>query len=321
MSDDTFDNRESPTFKKKRPESISARTVVDLGALSHPGKVRTENQDSFLVTRIIRSMRTVVTNIPEGEIANRHSEIAYGMLVADGVGGHPGGQVASRAAISGMVDLAIDTPDWYAKLDNRGANTVMWRMKDRLDRLRDALDECSSIDPALTGLGTTMTLAVSLGADLVLAHVGDSRAYLFTHGQLVLLTKDQTMAQRLADLGVINQEEVTKHASRHVLTGAITADGEKPEVELHHLRLLNGDQLLLCSDGLSDMVSDTDIAAVLEKEKPATEACQALVDLALEAGGRDNVTVTVARYQIPADADSSVPASEAEHLSHDNEIH
>jgi len=300
IDETSIDTGEFPAFKKTRPESISTRTIVDFGAVSHPGRIRVSNQDSFLVTHLRRSMQTLLTNLPADGVTDLHTETAYGMLVADGVGGAAGGDVASRTAISALVDLAIQTPDWILKLDEVRAGQVMQRMKDRFDRLREALEECVLTDPDLNGLGTTMTLAVSLGADLVIAHVGDSRAYLFTEGQLVRLTTDQTMAQLLTDLGVISPAETDTHHARHVLTGVIAADGEKAEVELHHVRLADGDQLLLCTDGLTDMISDLEIAAVLETRKPAAESCAALVDLAIRAGGKDNVTVILAGYQIPS---------------------
>src|SRR5205814_3472300 len=144
-------------------------------------------------------------------------------------------------------------------------------------QLTPALTELAKTDPALSGMGTTLTVAVSLGADLIVAHVGDSRAYLLTHGKLLPLTKDQTMAQLLSDLGVISPDDRTKHHARHVLTGAITASGEKAPVELHHIWLDDGDQLLLCSDGLTEMVSEETIESLLLKRKPAQEACQELV--------------------------------------------
>jgi PPM family protein phosphatase len=294
--------RSSPTKDAKLDyETLSSRTIVDIGALSHRGKVRAQNEDSYLVARFGRSLRTLVTNLSRSEVPNLHSEIGYGMLVADGMGGAAAGEVASRKAISTLVDLAIQTPDWILDLDEGGADRVLQRMQTRFDQLREAFDACIKADPSLTGMGTTMTVALSLGDNLLIAHVGDSRAYLFTQGQLVHLTKDQTMAQVLADLGVIHPDDISRHHSRHVLTSAITAAAQKAEVELHHLRLSDGDRLLLCSDGLTDMVSDAAISAVLAQAKPATECCQELVDQALEAGGKDNVTVILAGYQIPAD--------------------
>jgi len=280
-------------------ETISSRTIVDLGALSHRGKVRPNNEDSFLVTRLGRSMTTLLTNLPAGDVPNLYSEIGYGMIVADGMSGAAGGEIASQTAIRALIDLAIQTPDWILNLDDQGADQVLHRMEERFARLKHTLAECIQTDPGLAGMGTTMTMAISLGADLIIAHVGASRAYLFTDGKLVPLTKDQTMAQLLADLGVISPEDINTHHGRRVLTGVITAEGQKAEVELHRLHLLDGDQLLLCSDGLTEMLTDPKIAAVLERQNPATESCLALIDLALEAGGKDNVTVILARYQIP----------------------
>jgi protein phosphatase len=294
----TVDTGEFPAFKKLRSATVSARTDLDLGALSHPGKVRPENQDSYLVTQVVRSMQTVLTNLPPGEITDLHSEIAYAMLVADGVGGAAAGAVASRTAISALLDLAIQTPDWVMQPGEQSASRVMARMKERFERLREAFEESAIINGRLTGMGTTLTLAVSLAADLVIAHVGDSRAYLFTENQLIQLTKDQTVAQLLVDLEAIRPEEVRTHHARHVLTSAITAE-RKAEVELHHVRLADGDQLLLCTDGLTGMLTDGDIAAQLRKQQPAMECCQALIDSALAAGGTDNVTVALARYKIP----------------------
>lgn len=289
----------SPGQPSSRPTSISSRLKVDLGAFSDRGKVRTNNEDSFLVTRFKRSMYTLLTNLPPGQILEQYGEVGYVMLVADGMGGVAAGEVASRTAISALVDLVIQTPDWIMRPDGQHANEVLRRMKERFSQLTEVLMRRAQSDSLLSGMGTTLTLAVSLGADLIIAHVGDSRAYLFRRGQLLRLTSDQTVAQLLADTGVIRPEEITKHHARHVLTSAITARGDQAEVELHQLRLMDGDQLLVCSDGLTDMVTEACIIKVLEKGCPAADACRALVELALEAGGQDNVTVILGRYHIP----------------------
>jgi len=283
----------------RRSGTLSQNAKVDIGALSHQGLVRANNEDSFLVTTLERRMRALATNLPTNLVSRNYGEIAYGMIVADGMGGAAAGEIASRTAISALVDLVIQTPDWIMRLDEENAGKVLQRTDERIGKLVSALSEAAEINPHLSGMGTTLTLAVSLGSDLLIAHVGDSRAYLFTEGQLVRLTKDQTMAQLLADLGVISADDLAMHHARHVLTSAITASGTKVEVELHHLRLANNDQLLLCSDGLTGMVDDSGIEAILKKKSNATETCQALVDAALAAGGKDNVTVILARYELP----------------------
>jgi PPM family protein phosphatase len=299
---DEADTVELPLPKSEHEpwrKTISALTEVDLGACSHQGKVRTNNEDCFLVSRIERSLTTLLTNLPAGHVPDQNAEVAYGMLVADGMGGAVAGEVASSLAISTLVELVMQTPDWHMRLDNEGVNEVLARFDQRFGKVREALIERAQADPSLEGMGTTMTLAVSLGPNLIIAHVGDSRAYLFHKNRLHLLTRDQTMAQSLAELGIIQPEDVATHPARHVLTGAIATQGEEAQAELCQVWLADGDQVLLCTDGLTDMVTDADISEVLGKHGPAADAARALVDLALEGGGRDNVTVVLGRYRIP----------------------
>jgi protein phosphatase len=302
MGSDQEDTAELPVQREpepRQPAGASSLVEVDLAALSHPGKVRRNNEDHFMAARFDRSMRTLLTNLPEAEVPRAYAETAYGMLVADGVGGAAGGEVASRTAIHALVDLVIETPDWIMQLDEPLAREVLQRMERRFQRVREVLIERATADPSLRGMATTMTVACSLGPELLTAHVGDSRAYVFRRGgRLERLTRDQTMAQSLADAGAISQEEVAKHPSRHVLTSALATRGAFVQVELKRSRLEDGDQLLLCSDGLTEMIADEAIARVLAAPGPSAEACQRLVDLALEAGGKDNVTVVLARYRM-----------------------
>src|SRR5215213_162699 len=297
---DDADTMELPTPlpAKPWPKTASSLVIVDLGACSHQGKVRTNNEDSFLVLRLERSLQTLLTNLP-ADLPAKTTEIGYCMLVADGVGGAAGGEIASSSAISTLIELVLQTPDWHMRLDNEGANEVLARLDQRFGRLREALIERAQAEPSLAGMGTTMTLAVSHATNLVIAHIGDSRAYLFHEGQLHLLTRDQTVAQDLAELGVIRPEDVAKHPGRHVLTGAIATSGEEAQAEFHQVWLEDGDQVLLCTDGLTEMVTEAAIAEVLERAGPAGDICRALVDLALEGGGEDNVTVVLGRYSIP----------------------
>jgi protein phosphatase len=280
----------------------SARVSVDLASLTHAGKVRKNNEDHYIVARFDRTMRTLLTNLPVGDVPDRYAETVYGMLVADGVGGAAAGEIASRSAITAILDLVIDTPDWIMRLDDPLAKEVLKRMEDRFQKVRDVLVGLAKKDPTLGGMATTMTLATSLGPELLIAHVGDSRAYALQGGELRRLTRDQTMAQSLADAGAITPDEVASHPSRHVLTGALATRGAFAHVQLSRARLEDGDQLLLCSDGLTEMVPEDAITRVLRIPGPSSDACRALVDLALEAGGKDNVTVVLGRYKIPRQA-------------------
>jgi PPM family protein phosphatase len=279
--------------------AAAAAVEVDLGALSHPGKLRPNNEDHFLAVRLQRTMRALLTNLPDGAVPPRHADTAYGLVVADGVGGGPGGEVASRTAIGVLADLVLATPDWIMRLDDQLAEEVMRRLGERFGTVREALRRRARADPALAGMATTMTLASSLGADLVVAHVGDSRAYLFRGGTLHRLTRDHTLAQELADRGGGLPPASVLRRLRRVLTNALSAGAADVRTEVHRLRLLDGDALLLCTDGLTDMVPEEAIADALGRPETAADTCRVLADRALEAGGRDNVTVVLARYRIP----------------------
>ena len=271
---------------------------VEFAAQSDPGKVRENNEDHFFVSKFERSMRVLLTNLDSGEVPEEFTEAGYMMLVADGVGGAAAGEIASGTAVRMLVELALETPDWIMKFEGDAGQEVLSRTKERFRKIGEAFVERARREPALAGMGTTMTLAGSVGADALIAHVGDSRAYLFRGGMLHRLTKDQTVAQTLADSGAISAAEAEKHPSKHVLTSAITTQEGMVTVEMRHLRLEDGDQLLLCSDGLTDMAEEKAIAGALGAGGSAQSACGALVKLALDGGGKDNVTVVLARYRI-----------------------
>ena len=147
-------------------------------------------------------------------------------------------------------------------------------------------------------MGTTMTGTYSVGKNLFIVHVGDSRAYLFRDAKLYQITRDQTVAQALADSGQISENDISKHPLRHMLTNSMGSRDGDVVAEIQQLKLADGDRIMLCSDGLTEMVSDEAIADVLARIPASADACQALVALALENGGKDNVTVVIARYSI-----------------------
>jgi serine/threonine protein phosphatase PrpC len=274
----------------------SARVQLDVKGLSHPGKVRPNNEDHFLVARCDRTLQTLWTNLPPGDVPGHNRETVYGLVVADGMGGEAAGEVASRKAITVLVDLVLRTPDWIMVLDEQLLRQVNQRMERRFRQIHDALNEQTRADPNLFGMGTTMTLAVSHGADLLVTHVGDSRAYLFRQDKLTPLTHDQTAVQELMDSGKIRPEEAATHPLRNRLTGAISTKLDDVKAALCSVTLADGDWLLLCTDGLTEMVPEAVIAEVLRRDDVAANACASLVEEALERGGKDNVTVVLARY-------------------------
>jgi protein phosphatase len=291
----------APVLDAPRPPS--AAVVVDLAARSHPGKVRTNNEDHYLVVRFGRSMETLLSNLPEGAVPARCDEVGYGVAVADGMGGRHAGEVASRMVIEALLTAVLQTPDWIVRPEGAFAELAMIRAADRHRRLQSVLVHEAEANPELQGMGTTLTVAWSVGVDLFVAHVGDSRIYLFREGRLCQLTTDHTLAQEMANEGRIAPDQVARHRLRHVLTRAITTEGHDVEPEVQRLRLADRDCILACTDGLTDMVAEDEIVHVLAESATADESAQRLVELALEHGGRDNVTTVVARYAIPSEAE------------------
>ncbi len=288
-----------PLEDDDRPREFSSQVHIDVAALSDKGKVRERNEDHFFVARGGRHIATLLSNIPSSDVPTRFEETGYLMIVADGMGGHAGGEVASRMAIATLINIILHMPDWILRLDEEHAQKVMERAAERYRKVHEALQEKARLDPKLRGMGTTMTGAYSLGDDLFVAHVGDSRAYLFRDERLQLLTRDQTQAQLMADIGMISQKEVARHRLRHVLTSALGGTEKAVRVDIQRLKLANGDRLLLCTDGLTEMVDDAGIARELASSESSAAACRRLVDAAIANGGKDNVTAVLARYSIP----------------------
>ena len=287
-----------PTWRRL-PRGTPMLRPMELGALSHQGRVRTNNEDHYLVARLSRSFESLMTNVPDGVLPTHVHESGYGMLVADGMGGMAAGEVASRLAIQTLVQIVLEVPDWILLVDELSAPELKTRVSEYLQEIDSEISKQQATDPSLAGMGTTMTLAYSLGSEAFVGHVGDSRAYLFRDGTTQQLTQDHTHVQRLVSAGAISRQQAATHRLRGVLTQAIGGQSGQLRVEVHRLQLRERDRLLLCTDGLTDMVPESSIAEALARERPAQEICQDLVDLALEAGGRDNVSVCLAHYGQP----------------------
>jgi serine/threonine protein phosphatase PrpC len=271
---------------------------VEFAALTDRGKVRATNDDHYLVGRANRVLEPLLTNMPGETAPVRFGETAYGMLVADGIGGTEAGREVSMMAISCFVHLVLATPDWIMRPDDRQTQRVMRRMAERFRKVHLTVIEQSLKTPALSGIGTTLTLACSVGREMVIAHVGNSRVYLFRQGKLHQLTRDHTLAQKLVDIGAIKCEEVASHQSQYFLTDTIGSTGRgRADVQL--IKLMDGDIVLLCTDGLNQMVEDPAIEGILTLIKSPSQICHLLMDLALARGGNDNVTVVLAHYNIP----------------------
>ena len=291
-----WEGRTVPTKTAGDTLAFDAPVRVDAHGLSDTGHLRATNEDHFLIARIGRYFECAATSLPPGDVPTRTEEAGYALIVADGMGGHAAGELASRLTIREMVRLALALPDWIVRLDMNTVSEAVERSERRIVKAHEALQAHSQREPAHRGMGTTVTAVRNLGRVLQIAHVGDSRAYLLRDGALTRLTRDHTYVQLLVDSGRLSREDAERSTSRHVLVNAVGAGNDNLYVDVQHLPLESGDRVLLCSDGLSDLVDDEAIRTALVEASTAERACRQLVDRALAAGGRDNVTVVVAAY-------------------------
>lgn len=295
--EDTAEFAIQPSGKRGLAVPYSASVQVDLYGLTHRGKVRPNNEDHFLICRFGRFLESVQTSLPADVVPQRSEEWGHGMVVADGIGGASAGEEASRLAISRLIDLVLRTPDWILRLDeNPMSAEVLRRASERYEQINQSMQEEAQEIPGLSGFGTTMTMAWSLGSDLFVAHLGDSRAYLLSGG-LRQLTRDHTQLQRLVDRRPINRKDAATDHLRHALTQYLGDHSRRARPDVTRLEIADNDRLLLCTDGLTDMVDHATIAEILAGDEPAQVIAERLVDKALSAGGEDNVTVIVARYR------------------------
>jgi protein phosphatase len=270
---------------------------VEFGALSHVGNVRSCNEDHFLISRLCKSLQVLRTNLPHGDSWRVADEEGYLMAVADGMGGRPGADRVSALVVERVERFVLETLKWFSRLEDDSG--VMDELRGALERIDQTVISAARADRTLAGVGTTLTTATSFGADLFIVHVGDSRAYLYREGRLRQLTRDHTLVQQMVETGLIRPEQVKSHRMRNLLTNVIGGSGSGVEGDTYKFRLADGDRLLLCTDGLSDPVSEERIAAVLKRHSRPGDACQALIDESLDRGGPDNVTVVLADYSIP----------------------
>ena len=278
------------------PVRFAQSVAVDAAGLTHTGLVRSSNEDHFLIGRLGRYFETLSTSLPPNDLPGRAEDAGYSLIVADGMGGHAAGEVASRLAIREIVRLGFELPDWILRIDDSTREAAAERSQRRIEKLNAMVIADGEKNPELRGMGCTLTAARNLGRILQIAHVGDSRAYLLRGGRLFRLTRDHTYVQTLVDSGLMSEEEAATSKDRHMLINAVGGSNEDVRVDIERVTLANRDRVLLCSDGLTDAVDDDAIRTVLADAPTAADACQALTARALEAGGKDNITVVVAVY-------------------------
>jgi serine/threonine protein phosphatase PrpC len=274
---------------KRHPLSVTAFGLTD------KGKVRSNNEDQFLVAELTKAMHVRQTSLPEPKL-RIGEERAHLFLVADGMGGHSAGERASALAVAAIEQFTLNSFKWFFGSNTTDAQSALAEFRAALTGADAQILAEASNHPELSGMGTTVTMAFHLGTQLCLIHAGDSRAYVFRDGELHQVTEDHTMTADMVRTGAIQPDEVARHPLRHVITNVVGGNELGVAVEAQVLEVQADDRLLLCSDGLSETMTNDSIRAVLEMELAPEAAARKLLAQALESGAPDNVTLVVVRF-------------------------
>jgi len=241
--------------------------MIDAAGKSDIGKVRTTNQDAYHIGKISTDMAWSV--------------------VCDGMGGANGGNVASLVAV-GAISANIDRNYNPEKPDS----SIHSLITTAVINANALVYQKSKQTPDLSGMGTTVVLTVIKNDMAYIAHVDDSRAYHISSGMIRQITKDHTMVQYLIETGELTPEEAKEHPKKHLITRAVGVE-ENVSVDYNETELKKGDKVLICSDGLSNLVSEDEIMSVVNKNNAVADAIDSLIELANERGGNDNITVVI----------------------------
>jgi serine/threonine protein phosphatase PrpC len=274
------------TARKPRDDEIDAYGVT------HCGKVRAENQDHFLIGSLRKRITIRQSSLSLEQIPLEEERVASFMMVADGVGGGLKGEQASRMALEVVTKYIAEGARCYYRFDEEGVDLVQ-ALEEGAKRCHDAIQERAASDESAAGMATTLTLFIAVWPWYYILQVGDSRYYQYRDGVLHQISRDQTVAQELADQGIMPRDLMLKSPLTHVLSSSIGGHQTAPVVT--RLPSAWGTIHLLCSDGLTRHVPDSRIAERLGAMQSAQQVAEELVQDALDGGGSDNITVVVAR--------------------------
>jgi protein phosphatase len=269
---------------------------VDCFGLTDQGKVRRKNDDHFLIASLHKLMRVHLTSLPDPDAMPLVSESrGFLFMVADGVGGRPHGDLASGTALRYIAQYVTHLMDLYHRLDPERETQFLAELQKSVQRSHEIL--VAETERAGEGRGgaTTLTMVAAVWPRAYLVQVGDSRCYRLRDGTLERMSQDQTMAQALVEQGALSPSDAEHSPLRNMLASALGGTEARPVTAATDIRW--DDVMLMCTDGLTKHVPEAEIEAELRATTSAQASCRRLVDLALERGGTDNVTVLVSRLR------------------------
>ncbi|NEW62178.1 Stp1/IreP family PP2C-type Ser/Thr phosphatase [Granulicatella sp. zg-ZJ] len=213
----------------------------------------------------------------------------YLCVLCDGVGGHQSGEVASKTALTYMGDM------WKQEKDIT-MDTISHWLTSRIEEVNELIFNQANRFSDLKGMSTTIVCAIMIDDKLITAHVGDSRVYVYRHGAIKQVTYDHTLVNDLLALGGLNEEEAKNHPMKHVITRAV-GNKKTVQIDVTTVTLIDNDGILICSDGLTDMLSDEEIASSFKEYPAVDDRVKGLIQKANVAGGRDNISVLIMKYE------------------------
>jgi protein phosphatase len=280
----------APTDALRKPHDDE----VDVFGLTHLGLVRKQNQDHFLICSVRKQIQVHNTSLPSADRLPLAGErLAFLAVVADGVGGGPGGETASRVALERVTEYVALTMRAYHAQNGADDQHFFEALQDAAWKCHASVVAEAAADPSRHSMATTLTLWLGVWPRAWLLQVGDSRFYVYRDGNLARISRDQTMAQDLVDQGVLSPDVARGTRFANVLSSSIGGQQTAPIVT--PLQQSWDNVGLLCSDGLTKHVSDERIAERLRTMTSSRQACEALLQDALDGGGTDNITVVVIR--------------------------
>ncbi|HET9602968.1 MAG TPA: protein phosphatase 2C domain-containing protein [Gemmatimonadales bacterium] len=267
---------------------------IDVHGLTHQGKVRTSNQDHFLICSLEREVRVRLSSLPNNSpLTERGERLAFLAMVADGVGGSAKGEEASRQALERVTRYLTQSIQCYYTADADNESDFGATLTEAAMQVHEDIIRTTAQDPERRGMATTLSLWLGVWPRIYLLQVGDSRCYLLRDGALRQISRDQTMAAELVDLGVLKPADAPHSRWASMLSSSIGGSQTAPQVTRYEHRW--DDVHLLCSDGLTRHVPDERIKERLEAMSSSREACEGLLQDALDAGGSDNISIIVGR--------------------------
>jgi PPM family protein phosphatase len=278
------------------------QTRVTFGSATHIGLVRRANEDQYMIARLSKVFEVLQASLASDELKGLTGQAAYLAVVSDGIGGAVAGEQASMMVLQQVQRYMVGAAKWFFRWyeEPEATDKAIQDLQKGLEEIDNAIIEASQNEPALNGMAATLTVARILGPDLVITHVGDSRAYLFRNNKLQQITKDHTVTQMLVDSGAISEEDAKHHHMRNIVVNVLGGKEAGVKGEIHQLILNDKDRLLLCTDGLTNPVELAQIEEILRGTSDPQKACDALIEAALKQGGPDNITAVIADYHVLA---------------------